>query len=190
MPGRTATELILIRHAPTAGMGHLHGRSDVGADLTDGAALAALRDRLPRPGRLITSPARRCRETARAIWDMTPDADPRLWEQDFGDWEGKPYADLPDLGPLDPAALARHRPPGGESFEDICARIHPALIEIAQAGPATLLVHAGTVRAALALALGAIPPALAFDVAPLSVTRLVRHATGWQIGGVNERVAG
>ncbi|MCY1126626.1 histidine phosphatase family protein [Frigidibacter sp. RF13] len=190
MPGRTATELILIRHAPTLAMGRLNGRTDVGADLSDAAALAALRDRLPRPDRLITSPARRCRETARAIWDMAPDEDPRLWEQDFGDWEGKSYAELPDIGPLEAADLARHRPPGGESFEDICARIHPALTQIAEAGAATLLAHAGTVRAALALALGSVAPALAFDVAPLSVTRLVRHEAGWQIGSVNERVAG
>jgi alpha-ribazole phosphatase len=109
--------------------------------------------------------------------------DDRLWEQDFGTWEDRPYADLPDLGPLSPEELAGHRPPEGESFADLCARAGPAL---AGCGSATVVAHAGTVRAALALALGAIPAALAFEVAPLSVTRLVRMTEGrWSIRAAN-----
>ena len=41
-------------------------------------------------------------------------------------------------------------------------------------------------RAALALALGAVPPALAFEVAPLSLTQLrAAPGAGWSIGAVN-----
>jgi alpha-ribazole phosphatase len=181
--GGGATELILIRHAPAQNGGRLCGRTDVAADLS-GAYLARLASILPAPSRLISSPARRCRETAAALWPGSAmELDDRLWEQDFGTWEDRPYADLPDLGPLSPGDLAGHRPPGGESFADLCARAAPAL---AACGAATVVAHAGTVRAALVLALGAIPAALAFEVAPLSVTRLVRMTEGrWSIRAVN-----
>jgi uncharacterized protein involved in propanediol utilization len=47
-------------------------------------------------------------------------------------------------------------------------------------GDVTVVAHAGTVRAALALAVGP-TAALAFEVAPLSVTRL-RALSGWRLG--------
>lgn len=192
MTGATATEgaeLILIRHAPALSEGRLCGRTDVAADLSDGALVAAVRAALPTPGRLIVSPALRCRQTAAALWPDEGARDDRLWEQDFGDWDGRSYTDLPDLGPLSAADLAAHRPPGGESFADLCDRVHPALLDHAAQGPATIVAHAGVIRAALALALGAIPGALAFDIAPLSVTRIARFSTGWQVRAVNWRPA-
>ena len=82
-------------------------------------------------------------------------------------------------------AQAAHRPPGGESFLDVCQRIGPAVREMAAAGDVTVVAHAGTVRAALALAVGP-TAALAFEVAPLSVTRLrALPGGGWAIAEVN-----
>ncbi len=40
----------------------------------------------------------------------------------------------PDLGPLSPDDLVRHRPPEGESFADLCARTLPALTRLADGG--------------------------------------------------------
>ena len=161
-----ASDLILIRHAPAATGGRLCGRTDVGLAEWDGEAARA---RLaPRIGglRLVASPARRCVETARAFGE--PQTDARLWEQDHGDWEGRAWSEIPDLGPLPPADLAAHRAPGGESFADLCARAVPALR--AMAGCAAV-VHAGTVRAALSMAVG-VPAALSFEVGHLSITHL------------------
>lgn len=187
MEGAGATELILIRHAPALNGGRLCGRTDVAADLSDAAAVAATARALGRPVRLVVSPALRCRQTAGALWpDLAAISDPRLWEQDFGRWDGRPLADLPDLGPLSRAELAAHRPPEGESFADLCARVAPAIAAIAAEGPATIVAHAGIVRAALALALGDGAAGLGFQVAPLSVTRLVALGGGhWSIGSVN-----
>ncbi|MGB3148694.1 MAG: histidine phosphatase family protein [Paracoccaceae bacterium] len=195
MDREVATELTLIRHAPTQAGGRLAGRRDVEADLSDLTAAEGLRKALPQPRRLIISPARRCQQTAAAIWPVSEVGsrltDPRLWEQDFGLWEGLPYADLPDLGPLTAAALADYRPPGGESFTDLCARIAPALEEIAEKGSATIVAHAGTIRAALALALGTAPAALAFGVSHLSATRIQRLPGGtWSVSSVNWTPAG
>jgi len=168
--------LLLIRHAPSEPQGRLYGRVDVPARIEGEPGIAALRELLDGVGRRVSSPARRCRETATAIWPDGPaEVDARLWEQDFGAWDGKPFSEIPDVGPLPTEQLAAHRPPGGESFNDVVRRATPALREIAEANreaPVAVIAHAGTIRAALALALGANGPALAFEIAPLSVTRL------------------
>lgn len=179
-------ELLLIRHAPALNEGRLAGRRDVPADVGD---VAGLRLVLGPVDAVIASPALRCRQTAAALWpDTRATLDPRLWEQDFGAWEGIPFADMPDLGAMSGEDLARHTPPGGESFADVCARVRPALIEIATMHPRSAIVaHAGTIRAALAMALGSVAPALAFGIDPLSITRLILAGDQWAIGGVNQR---
>lgn len=174
MGAAEATEVWLIRHAPVIGTG-VAGRRDLPADCRVTPALRGLRAALGRFDRVVTSPALRCRQTAEAL-GLAGEADPRLWEQDFGAWEGLDA--LPDLGPLAPEALAGHRPPGGESFADLCARSLPALAGLATGGRVAVVAHAGTVRAGLAMAFGAPAPALAFEVAPLSATILRLLAGG------------
>lgn len=196
-----ATELLLVRHAPSHPAGKLYGRTDVAADVTDAAAIAALRQEAGPIDGWVSSPALRCRQTLAAIWDDASGVteDPRLWEQDFGDWDGLSHADVPDIGALAPAQLAAHRPPGGESFRDVCGRVQPALLEWIghrDGGRLAIVAHAGVVRAALALALkgaGRDAPAMAlsFEVAPLSLTIVRVHApevmsivrTNWRATG-------
>lgn len=178
------TDLFLIRHAPALTENRLAGRRDVGCVLPETGLLMQAATRLPAPERLLVSPLRRCRETAAALFPgIAPEIDPRLMEQDFGEWEGVPYADLPDLGPLSGTGLAVHCPPGGESFLDQCARTQPALPRTG--GNVVVVAHAGTIRAALALVVGA-GPALGFAVDPLSLTRMTALPNGqWVVGQVN-----
>lgn len=169
------SELILIRHGVTQTPDRLCGRTDVGL-AADQKGVPALKSVLSPIGHILTSPAKRCVETADLIWGQgARPVDTRLWEQDFGAWENRPYTEIPDIGTLDQAALARLIPPEGESFEDLCARVRPALREIAantDQGPKAIVVHAGVVRAALGLALGTPAAGLSFEVATLSLTRL------------------
>lgn len=167
--------LLIARHAPLARPG-LAGRRDVAADCSDRAALGWLAGQLAGLP-LLSSPALRCRQTCAAM-GLDPRLVPALWEQDFGRWESEGF---PDLGPLPPEALAAHRPEGGESFQDMAARVQPVLA--AARGATAILAHAGTVRAALALAVG--PSALSFAVAPLSLTILSRSSGGWAVEAVN-----
>lgn len=172
------TRLLIARHAPLAQAG-LAGRRDVAADCSDRAGLdwlAAQFRGLP----LLSSPALRCRQTCAAM-GLQPRIVPALWEQDFGRWE---IDGPPDLGPLSPQALAAQRPAGGESFLDMAARVQPVLAKAT--GTVAILAHAGTVRAALALAVG--PAALSFSVAPLSLSILSHSPGGWAVETVN-RVA-
>lgn len=181
-------DLLLIRHAPTATPGRLAGRSDVAAVLPPAPRLARLRRLLGMPDRLWVSPARRCLATAEALFPgLQPMPDPRLWEQDFGAWEGQAAADLPDPGPLDRSGLAALRPPGGESFAELFDRTAPALrAAVAEGGRVAVVAHAGTVRAALGLALGEPAAGLAFQVDPLGVTCLRAFpGSTWAVQWVN-----
>ena len=190
MPDRAAhcTELLLIRHAPVDDGTRLHGRRDVAAVLSPPAAIAAAQRLIGQVDRVVSSPALRCRQTAEALFpDQPTTIDPRLWERDFGAWEGMRLGELPDIGPLNRAELACHAPPDGESFAALCARCTPALIELASTGGrVALIAHAGTIRAALALAIGSVAAGLAFEIVPLSLTA-IRCFGGedWAIGHVN-----
>lgn len=194
MTGPKTTELLLIRHAPTLAAGRLCGRTDVAADCSASAAFGALRAALGQPDHILASPAQRCLQTARTLWPAAEvEIHPALWEQDFGAWEGRAYADLPDLGRMTPQELARYRPPAGatpgESFADLCARVWPALLSMERGGRIALVVHAGVIRAALSLALNSVPAGLRFQVAHLSLTRIVNLGSDeWSVAEVNRVV--
>ena len=186
------TFLWLIRHAPVDGVkGTIHA-PDAPADLGDRAQLDALRHRLPRDAASYASPSRRTVETARAL-ELEPALVKDFREQDFGDWTGHRHDALAATGGEAYAQFwndpARGRPPGGESFEDQVARVRLGLSRIG-AGSATLVVHSGTIRAALCIALDLTPQAaLRFVIDPLSLTRIDRLANGWRVVSVNQRIS-
>ena len=178
----------LIRHAPVARpKGILHD-PDAPADTSNGVAFKSLRARLPADCAVFASPARRTLDTAHAL-GLVATEDQRLREQNFGAWTGRRHADIEaELGEAYHAfwrAPATNRPPGGESFADQIERVGQALLAL-PAGDVVLVVHSGTVRAVLAIAL-ALPPdgALRFVIDPLSLTRVDRLDNGWRIGAVN-----
>jgi alpha-ribazole phosphatase len=182
------TRLWLIRHAPVDGPKGVVHDSDAPADLSDATAVAALRARLPLDAPCIASPSRRTMQTAAAL-GFAPQLEPRFGEQHFGDWIGRRHDELArELGEAYAAfwhAPASNRPPGGESFADQIARVRAALGTLPQ-GDVVLVVHSGTVRAALAVALDLAPePALRLVIDPLSLTRIDRVADSWRVVGVN-----
>ena len=186
------TFLWLIRHAPVAGIkGTIHA-ADAPADLGDRAQLEVLRQRLPQDAAGYASPSRRTVETARAL-RLEPELVGEFREQDFGDWTGHRHDALAASGGEAYAQFwndpADGRPPGGESFADQVARVRLGLARIG-AGPATLVVHSGTIRAALCIALDLTPQAaLRFVIDPLSLTRIDRLASGWRVVSVNQRIS-
>ncbi|MEL6316892.1 MAG: histidine phosphatase family protein [Pseudomonadota bacterium] len=184
-----------IRHAPVEARGFC-GWSDPPADLSDEEAIGRLRSAMPEEATLVTSDLDRAIGTAEAIARRTwrrldPQRD--LREQNFGAWEGMLTTDVPaeeaDAFWSDPGVRA---PPGGESFSEVCGRVGEAIAaaraEAASATDVVAVAHAGTVRAALVLALGLNPSrALAFEVAPLSLTRIdwISEAGAWRVVSVN-----
>jgi len=182
--------LWLIRHAPVARSRGIIHDADAPADVSDRAAFDALRARLPTTRSGFASPARRTLDTARALGlDAAPE--PRLREQHFGAWIGRRHAEIEaELGEAYREfwrTPATNRPPGGESFADQIARVAPCLPELPD-GDVVLVIHSGTVRAILAIALDLTPEAaLRFVIDPLSLTRVDRLPQGWRIGAINLR---
>ncbi|WP_431856282.1 histidine phosphatase family protein [Azospirillum sp.] len=182
----------LVRHAPiTAPPGLITGQLDLDADVAGVGAAGGLP-----PGAVwLATHLRRTRQTAAALGAPTPRIEPDLAEQSFGDWQGLTYDAVDaDASRRFWSAPASERPPGGESFADVVVRVSAALerLTAAHAGrDVVAVVHAGTVRAALALALGLEPEAaLRLQVDTLSLTRLDHIATpghppAWRVAGVN-----
>jgi alpha-ribazole phosphatase len=154
----------------------------------------------------MTSPLGRTKRTAAAIGEQLKAAgrsapaaeiEPDFIEQSFGDWQGRSYAEIGAFGAgghrfwLAPAATA---PPGGESFVDVVRRVGAGIERRLAAHPGRDLVvvaHGGSIRAAVAAALGLDPEAaLALSVDTLSLTRL-DHIAGpgsghaWRVGHLN-----
>ena len=159
----------------------------------------ALARRLPRNASCYATPLSRTQRTAQAIrqagypgtgWGI----EPGLIEQDMGEWQGLPHAELPSKLEL-PAHLfwsiaASEVPPGGESMEQVCARVAETMERLADAHEGQDIVvvsHGGAIRAAVAHALGiGADTALRFSVQNLSVTILERHPQSWRVVAVNE----
>lgn len=183
---------LFIRHPPLPTMhGRCYGRTDT--DLPAAIFSAAANDLHPQlpPWPMVCSPLRRCVGLARAVLaldratpsphaagDAAPAAstrglrtDARLVELDFGQWEDRPWSEIPRTD-LDAWAgdVTDYRPPDGESFNDVIARVRDALQGLAT--PHIVITHAGVIRAALHLLRGDAPATAAAIAIPyVSVIR-------------------
>ena len=199
------TRIWLIRHALVEQNARLmlYGTMDVALCPDSLAAQTSmyqgLAARLPRTTAWYATPLSRTQRTAQAIqqagYPVTELAiEPGLLEQDLGEWQGLPHAELPErlqspahvFWPL----AADEVPPGGESMVQVCTRVSEALERIADAHDGQDIVvvsHGGAIRAAVAHALGVeAETALRLSVQNLSVTIIERHPASWRVVAVNE----
>lgn len=170
-----------MRHASTSATRAFAFPRDESLDERGRAAAARLK--LPRSA-LLSSPAKRCLQTAEAAGLDVDAVDARLNECEFGSWGGQRLAEIdPGDWMTDPDAT----PHGGESLRAFAARVAEWLDEQAALdGTATAITHGGVVKAAVVHALHA--PLEAFwrvDVAPLSVTELHSHGGRWTLTRTN-----
>ncbi len=181
-----------VRHAPVTGPSMLHA-PDAPADLDDERRIRRLRRILPIQAVWVTSDMRRAWQTAAVLSDGPVTRIPDLAEQDFGAWTGELHDDLWTGGDTEYRqfweAPADATPPAGESFVAMCLRVAATverLTDLHHGQDVVAVAHAGTVRAALALALGLAPErALQFVIEPWSVTRIDRVASSWRVSRVN-----
>ena len=193
-----------VRHAPVReDHGRIYGQTDLGCDCSEVHVFQALAAALPKGAIWVASHLRRTHQTAAAIWKAGLDAPETLLqerdlaEQHLGDWQGLDRAAF--LAALAPGshwfAPADERAPNGESFADVVARVHGAVERLSQQWNGRDIVavaHGGTVKAALAIALGLQPEGgLAFAVDNCSLTRLDHLKgegwAGWRVGVINHR---
>jgi len=137
---------------PKAVEGLCIGRTDVPVDRRKSKRLAhrirrfARREGLPRV--VVTSPLRRGAEVGAwlASWGWRHHVDVRLIELDFGDWDGRPWQEIPatEIGAWCDA-FEHHAPGGGEAVALLLARCAAFIAET----PASCVVgHAGWISAA------------------------------------------
>jgi ribonuclease H / adenosylcobalamin/alpha-ribazole phosphatase len=189
------TTLLLLRHGATdhttgrrfSGRGGADpGLSDVGVEQARRAAdyAAAHADLVG----LVTSPLRRCRETAEVVADRLglPVREDESWsELAFGEWDGLTFAEVQERWPgeLD-AWLASPdvAPPGGEPLAALERRVAVARDKaIARHPGRTVLVvtHMTPIRSLVRGVLGAPLTAMSrLDLAPASYTEIAHWSDG------------
>ncbi|KAB1942647.1 bifunctional RNase H/acid phosphatase [Micromonospora sp. ALFpr18c] len=170
-PSFTATRLILVRHGETeyTEQRRYSGRGDVPLSergraqaVATGARVAAL---APSVAAVLSSPLSRCTATAAAIAGALGDVPVRteddLIECDFGQWEGRTFAEVRERWPGEMDAwLASPRvaPPGGESFTHVAERAHRVIAGLLTAYPGETVVvvsHVSPIKLVLRDALAA-----------------------------------
>ncbi len=151
--------LIVVRHGRTAAnaAGELLGRRDPRLDDIGRDQAAAIATAVPNGARLISSPLRRCTETAAAI-SAEVEIDERLIELDYGDLEGTPVSDVSASTWSAWRADDDWRPDNGESHNDLAQRVWSLLDDLASQAAEhdiVLVSHVSPIKAAAAWALGA-----------------------------------
>jgi len=151
--------LILARHGRTEAnaAGELLGRRDPGLDPVGVRQAAAIGRTLGGADRVISSPLRRCQETAAAL-GLPVETDERFIELNYGSLEGMPVADVPAATWAAWRSDTSWRPDGGESLDDVAARVGSALsglLDDAAERDVVVVTHVSPIKAAVAWALGA-----------------------------------
>jgi broad specificity phosphatase PhoE len=200
-----SSRFFLVRHAlvEPAARTIIYGNADVPlcpeALLAEASAFRWLAQRLPAPASWVVTPLQRTAATAAAIFAAGHPAapltvEPALMEQGLGALQGLTHTAFAARITLPPHPFwphaAEEKPPGGESFAEVIDRVGPTLEALADAHPdgdIVIVAHGGSIRAAIAHAMGLAPSqALAFSIKNLSLTRLERHGADWRVAAVNE----
>jgi len=195
-----------VRHGRTEwnAAGRFQGQSDVELDEAGRAQARALGASLKHDvfDVIASSDLVRARETATAIAGRALHADeldPAWREMAFGGWEGLTWPEIlerfPQTAADRPSNVPRFgTPPGGESFDEVCARVATALRELLErvpaGGKALVVTHAGVLHALLRVALGsAESEALRVRFVPAGVTRFEFGPNGARLLALNEALS-
>lgn len=182
--------LYLVRHGQTEWNvnGRAQGHTDIDLDEVGKEQARCLAQAFQEicVSKVVTSDLKRAYNTARAVHEVSGGdfiVDPRLRERSFGEWEGLHFEEVlrrrtvfAEQGgdPFD------HRPPGGESMQDVWDRISAIVDEIDTASEALAIVtHGGSLSVLLAQLLRANgATSRSFRFGNTALTELDRHPDG------------
>jgi broad specificity phosphatase PhoE len=173
------TRLVLVCHGATAAT----RRASFPAD----EPLLRLPDPIAERAEVVLSgPARRCLETAKAL-GLDPTIDERLRECDYGRWTGRT---LTEVSEAEPAAVhewltdASAVPHGGESTMELLKRA-AAWLDSLPTGRIVAVTHPSVIKAVIVYAIQATPESFwRIDIAPLSRTVLSLSGANWKLSSV------
>jgi probable phosphoglycerate mutase len=187
--------LFVVRHGRTeanAG-GLLLGRADPELDETGRRQAEEIAAALPSDAQVVSSPLRRCRETASAIAETSSTGvvtDDRLLELDYGEFDLRPLAEISAETWAQWRADPDFRPPGGETLRELAERVGAALDDLSSAatdGNVVVVTHVSPIKAALAWALGVgVEVSWRSFVAQASVTRIAVGERGPSLHNFND----
>lgn len=151
--------LVLVRHGQTQANaeGRLQGRLDVPLSELGRRQAASLASAVAGAARVVSSPLLRARETAE-VFGLPVEVDERWIEMDYGDYDGRPLAEVPLELWERWRSDASYRPPGGESPAAVGERVRAACTELlveAAERHVVVVSHVSPIKAAVAWALGA-----------------------------------
>ena len=152
--------IYLIRHTlPDVLPGICYGQADLGLADSFATELQSLQAKLAHITNpvLVSSPLRRCFILAESLaqhFDIPAvNKDVRLMELNFGDWELRRWADIPQGVVSEWSDIhIRQAPPNGESYVELHARVKEFFVELTSKQHEQVLVftHAGVIRALVA----------------------------------------
>ena len=184
--------LVFLRHGQTAvnAEGRLLGRADPELTELGFAQARAAAVAIGEVGRVVSSPLQRARVTAECF-GVPVEIDDRWIELDYGDYDGRPFQEVPaDVWARwrsDPSFV----PPGGESLTALGVRVREAcsaLTDEAAERDVVVVSHVSPIKAAVAWALGVgdeVAWRMFLDVA--AITRIGIGPRGPSLRSYNER---
>jgi alpha-ribazole phosphatase len=191
-------QIALLRHAHTDLHGCFCGHLDPGLSVQGREQLPTILQSVSEimPGAIWSSDLRRARETAEPIakhFGLDYTTSSAFREMNFGAWEGLTWKEVELKYPDDAKAWAKlfphHRPPGGESFLELQARVVEQLEELAKhAKPVCklLVTHAGFIRTAVAWVLGVPDERISrIDQNHGALTTLEKLGNHWSVTALN-----
>ena len=186
------TRFFWVRHGPTHARTMI-GWSDMPADLSDKKRLSKVSAHLPKNASIISSDLSRAVATANAIENgrVRHPHSPDLREIHFGEWEMKAFHKVEDQCLIrgfwnNPGDV---RPPGGESWNQLSARVNRVVENLAaihKDNDVVVVAHLGAILTQVQRALR-IPPVEAFShrIDNLSVTEIHLNGRTWHAAKIN-----
>lgn len=166
-----SAELVILRHGETewSRTGQHTGRTDVPLTTRGEEQARALAPALARRrpvSRALVSPAARARRTAQLAGLDTAEVDPRLWEWDYGGYEGRTTEEIQQEHPgwylWTDGVIPGDRDHPGETIEQVGARVDALLADLRRQledGDVAVVAHGHVLRVLTARWLGLEPAA-------------------------------
>jgi alpha-ribazole phosphatase len=187
-------EIFLIRHTSVSvPKGICYGKSDVALSETASEEITHTVQRLSKicdipKAQVWSSPAQRCVQLTEHITTAFQ-AEERLWEMNFGDWEMQSWTDI-KREESEPwmADFVNICTPNGESFKDLAARANEFLDEIIHQDfeQVVLVNHSATIRTIICRALDLdLKNAFRMEIDYGSISKITYKKGFWNVKFVN-----